>query len=82
MDSFGDATYCYGGIQHLTIDALNEQQLWADTIFMTVLFLAKLASVTNDRRFAEKALHQFLLHIHYLQDRKNGTMVSRLVFPA
>jgi len=61
-----------GGIQHLTVDSRNEQQLWADTVFMTVLFLAKLSSVTADRRFADEALRQFLLHIHYLQDRKTG----------
>lgn len=61
-----------GGIQHLTIDSRNEQQLWADTVFMTVLFLAKLSSVAADRRFADEALRQLLLHIHYLQDRKTG----------
>lgn len=61
-----------GGIQHVTIDSMNEQQLWADTVFMTVLFLAKLSAITGDRRFADEALRQFLLHIHYLQDRKTG----------
>lgn len=61
-----------GGIQHVTIDSMNEQQLWADTVFMTVLFLAKLSSLTGDKRFADEALRQFILHIHYLQDRKTG----------
>lgn len=61
-----------GGIQHVTIDTMNEQQLWADTVFMTVLFLAKLSSLTGDARFAEEAKRQFLLHIHYLQDKRTG----------
>lgn len=61
-----------GGVQHITIDSPNEQQLWADTVFMTVLFLAKLSSVTGEKRYAQEAVKQFILHIHYLQDRHTG----------
>ncbi len=28
-----------GGFQHITSDDINDQQLWDDTLFMTVLFL-------------------------------------------
>ena len=61
-----------GGIQHVTIDSDNEQQLWADTVFMTLLMLARLSSLTGDRRFGDEALRQFLLHIHYLQEKRTG----------
>ena len=32
-----------GGIQHMTSDDVNEQELWDDTLVMTVLFLANMA---------------------------------------
>ena len=38
MDSFPRTKE--GGFQHITSDTLNEQELWDDTLFMTVLFLA------------------------------------------
>ncbi len=41
-----------GGFQHITIDSDNNQQLWADTVFMAVLFLAKIAAITGDMRYA------------------------------
>lgn len=61
-----------GGFQHITIDSDNEQQLWADTVFMAVLFMAKISSVTGDKRYAEEAKRQFMLHIYYLADKKTG----------
>lgn len=41
-----------GGFQHVTIDSDNNQQLWADTVFMAVLFMGKIASITGDERYA------------------------------
>ena len=39
-----------GGFQHVTIDSDNNQQLWADTVFMAVLFMGKIASITRIKR--------------------------------
>lgn len=61
-----------GGLQHITIDSDNEQQLWADTLFMTVLFLAKTGSVLNCSKFTDEAKKQFLVHIRYLSDKTTG----------
>ena len=61
-----------GGFQHVTIDSDNNQQLWADTVFMAVLFLAKIASITGEPRYAGECKKQFLLHIRFLADKKTG----------
>lgn len=61
-----------GGFQHVTMDSENRQQLWADTVFMAVLFLAKIASLTGNQCYAGECEKQFLLHIRFLADRKTG----------
>ncbi len=61
-----------GGFQHLTSDTLNEQELWDDTLFMSVLFLAKIGELTNNKEWIEEAKYQFLLHIKYLADKETG----------
>lgn len=61
-----------GGFQHITSDTLNEQELWDDTLFMTVLFLANMGRILGKREYLEEAQYQFLLHIKYLTDRKTG----------
>lgn len=61
-----------GGFQHVTLDSDNRQQLWADTVFMSVLFLAKMGALTGRRDYAEEAKRQFLLHINYLGDHATG----------
>lgn len=61
-----------GGFQHITSDTLNDQELWDDTLFMTVLFLAKMGEINKNKHYIEEAKYQFLLHIKYLSDRKTG----------
>ena len=61
-----------GGFQHVTSDFPFEQQLWTDTLFMTVLFLAKTGAMTRRQDFIEESIHQFLLHTKYLHDRRTG----------
>lgn len=63
-----------GGVQHITIDSPNTQQIWADTLFMTGLFLAKIGAITDNKVFKNEAVKQFLIHIKYLQDRKTGLL--------
>lgn len=61
-----------GGFQHLTSDTLNEQELWDDTLFMTVLFLARMGKLERNQTWIDEAQYQFLLHVKYLADRKTG----------
>ena len=61
-----------GGIQHQTSDDWNEGEIWDDTLFMTVLFLANLGRILDRKDYQEEAQYQFLLHMKYLQDKKTG----------
>lgn len=70
-----------GGFQHVTTGfegkdsvILNEQQLWADTLFMAVLFLARAGRIYNVPAWKNEAVHQILIHIKYLYEKKNGLL--------
>lgn len=76
-----------GGFQHTTTrDAaagtlnLNENQIWIDTLFMTVLFLAKWGVRTRNRAMCAEAEHQFLLMIQYLYCRQTGLFYHAWTF--
>lgn len=61
-----------GGLQHITSDSLNPGELWDDTLFMTVLFLANMGRIMHNEEYTEEAKYQFLLHAKYLCDQKTG----------
>ena len=68
-----------GGFQHVTSAngdrmgvRLNESEMWIDTLFMTVLFLNKMRQKYHRRDWIEESVHQVLLHIKYLYDKKTG----------
>ncbi|MBL0946992.1 glycoside hydrolase family 88 protein [Brevundimonas sp.] len=61
-----------GGFQHITYDTVNYQQLWDDTLMMSVLPLTKIGLLLNRPFYIEEAKRQYLLHIKYLADRKTG----------
>lgn len=61
-----------GGLQHITSDTENKQQLWDDTLFMTVLFLANMGRMLGRKDYIQEATYQFMLHIKYLCDKKTG----------
>ncbi len=61
-----------GGFQHMTSDTLNDQELWDDTLFMTVLFLANMGRIEGKQEYIREAQYQFLLHAKYLADEKTG----------
>ena len=61
-----------GGFQHMTSDTLNDQELWDDTLFMTVLFLANMGRIEGKREYIDEAQRQFLLHAKYLADEQTG----------
>ena len=60
-----------GAIQH---GGDLEEQIWADTVFMVVIFLARLAQLTGEMTYAEEAAQQLLLHLQYLQDPETGVL--------
>ena len=62
----------YGGMSHMTYNSMNSQELWDDTLMMTVLPLAKIGKLLNRPQYVEEAKRQFLLHIKYLFDTKTG----------
>lgn len=50
-----------GGFQHITYSMANYQQLWDDTLMMTVLPLAKIGLVLDRPAYIEEAKRQFML---------------------
>jgi unsaturated rhamnogalacturonyl hydrolase len=62
----------YGGMQHVTYLTPNTQELWDDTLMMTVMPLAKIGLLLNRPLYVEEAKRQFLLHVTYLFDATSG----------
>lgn len=60
------------GLQHATYGPPNTNQLWDDTLMMTVLPLAKIGQLLGRQEYLEEAKHQFLIHVKYLMDKKTG----------
>ncbi|RED64844.1 glycoside hydrolase family 88 protein [Cohnella lupini] len=64
-----------GAFEHtVTEKASFREQIWADTVFMAVLFLARAARMLSNRRMADEALRQVLLHLRALQDDGTGLL--------
>ena len=60
------------GLQHIVTGYANDQQLWDDTLYMTVLFLAKMGALLGREDYIAESERQFLVHIKYLFDKKTG----------
>ena len=60
------------GLQHITLAEENHQQMWDDTLMMTVLPLAKIGKLLNRADYIEEAKYQFMLHIQHLMDKETG----------
>lgn len=67
------------GFQHVTSAngdrqgvRLNENEMWIDTLFMTVLFLNKMGQKYNCQEWIDESIHQVLMHIKYLYDKQSG----------
>ncbi|MDF2938984.1 MAG: glycosyl hydrolase, partial [Paenibacillaceae bacterium] len=64
-----------GAFEHtVTENASFPEQVWADTIFMAVLFLARLGQQTGDSTYTAEALRQLELHLSLLQDEQTGVL--------
>lgn len=66
------------GYQHVTTGAgkneitLNDNEIWIDTLFMAILFTAKMGVKYDRSEWRQESLYQLLLHIKYLYDKKTG----------
>jgi len=61
-----------GGLQHITSDTRNDGELWDDTLFMAVFFLAVMGKLERNDKYVEEAQYQLLVHQKYLADTKSG----------
>ncbi|MFH8134145.1 glycoside hydrolase family 105 protein [Pantoea osteomyelitidis] len=61
-----------GGLQHIVYNSENSEQLWDDTLMMSVMALAKMGQLLKRDEWVEEASYQFLLHTQYLMDRQTG----------
>ncbi|WP_226570679.1 beta-galactosidase BglB [Mangrovibacter yixingensis] len=61
-----------GGMQHITLAEENHQQMWDDTLMMTVLPLAKIGQLLGKPEWVNEAVYQFMVHTQYLQDKTTG----------
>lgn len=67
-----------GGFQHTTSARkgdtdirLNDNEVWIDTLFMTVLFLGSMGVKEENQQWIDESIHQVLLHIKYLYSKEN-----------
>ncbi|MBD2867153.1 glycoside hydrolase family 88 protein [Paenibacillus sp. IB182493] len=60
------------GFQHTVSGHLNEGELWDDTMYMAVLFLARTGIVLKDDSCLQESIRQFLVHLKYLTDPRTG----------
>lgn len=70
-----------GGFQHVTTDLYdkngtiqNEGQLWVDTLFMAVMFLAQAGVAYGRSEWIDEAVYQIQIHIKYLYDKNCGLL--------
>lgn len=61
-----------GGFEHVVKEGRRPGQLWDDTLFMAVLFLAQTGAMTNRADWIAEAHYQFLVHIRFLADTGTG----------
>lgn len=61
-----------GGFQHIVSERRNHEQLWDDTLMMTVLPLTKIGLLLDRQHYIEEAKYQFHIHTQYLSDRASG----------
>lgn len=70
----------YGGLQHDTYQGLSPQQLWDDTLMMTVMPLTKIGILLGRPGFVEESKTQFMLHCKYLFDTPTGAFFHGWTF--
>ncbi len=64
-----------GAIPHALTGQGYDDQIWADTLFVSVVYLARRGALLGDVRYSEEAVRQLLVHMTRLRDD-----ASRLYF--
>ena len=62
-----------GALGHTTTEVLDafSDQIWADTMFMSCIFIAKLGKAVNEPKYIHFAQQQLMLHYRYLWDEES-----------
>lgn len=71
-----------GGFQHLTSDTLNEQELWDDTLFMAVLFLARMGVLLDNKKnglMKRNTSFSFMRNIWLTEKAVSGIMAGHFM---
>lgn len=63
-----------GAFEHTVLANKWKQQIWADTLFMGALFLAKWGAFVKEDHYIKEAARQMQLHYKYLIDPEDGLM--------
>lgn len=64
-----------GAFEHTVTENVSfPEQVWADTVFMAVLFLARLARLTGEVSYAIEAVNQLEIHLSLLEDKETGVL--------
>ena len=71
-----------GGLEHTVArhEDINvktpifHQQIWADSLFMSCIFLAGMYEATGETAYRDESIHQMLIHFMRLQDKKTGLL--------
>lgn len=59
-----------GGLEHtVTEGVVFHDQMWADTLFMVCIFMARMGAATQNAADTQLAWEQLKLHYQYLQDK-------------
>ncbi len=61
-----------GCFQHMITGNPNDNEILIDTLFMTVLFLARAGRLLNRKDYVDEADYQILSHIKYLLNKNEG----------
>jgi len=54
--------------------AVVSEEIWADTVFMALVFLSRTARLTGNTTIADQVIRQLLSHLQLLQDEKTGVL--------
>ncbi|WP_199621388.1 glycoside hydrolase family 88/105 protein [Paenibacillus alkalitolerans] len=64
-----------GAFEHtVTEEAKFPEQVWADTIYMAGLLLARMGRLTQNKSYGQESLRQLLIHLRLLQDERTGVL--------
>ena len=69
-----------GIFQHTVFGGDNHNQVWDDTLFMAVLFLAKMGVFLGREDYIAECVYQFLEHLKYLTDNETGLLFHGWTF--